>query len=53
MHYALFHPPQRNHSEINLLVKPLKGLYSWRLRGFNKLKVNASVPKLNNALTKG
>lgn len=34
--------PQRNHSEINLLVKPLKGLYCWRPRGLNKFKASVS-----------
>ena len=34
--------PQRNHSEINLLVKPLKGLYCWRPKGLNKFKASVS-----------
>lgn len=34
--------PQRNHSEINLLAKPLKGLYCWRPRGLNKFKASVS-----------
>lgn len=34
--------PQRNHSEINLLAKTLKGLYCWRPRGLNKFKASVS-----------